>query len=179
MTSRGDYFELFGLTPGFAVDGETLALRYRELQRAVHPDRYAGASDRERRLSMQQTALINEAYRTLRDPLARARYLLELQGIPFDENGAMDPAFLMEQMELREALQSVRDSDDPFAALTGVRERAEARERELAGDLAARFVEESPETLEQVPDLIRKLQFIRKLVDEADEMEEALVHSAG
>ncbi|HKJ76321.1 MAG TPA: Fe-S protein assembly co-chaperone HscB, partial [Gammaproteobacteria bacterium] len=69
-----NYFELFGLPEGFEVDSETLSLRYRDLQRALHPDRFAGASDRERRLSVQQTARVNEAYRTLKDPLARARY---------------------------------------------------------------------------------------------------------
>jgi molecular chaperone HscA len=99
-----NHFELFGLKAGFEVDGETLALRYRDLQKETHPDRFANASEQERRLSVQLAAQINEAFRVLKSPLARARYLLELKGVVIDDTDTrMDPAFLMEQMELREA----------------------------------------------------------------------------
>ena len=67
-----NYFELFGLPVGYIVDAKALAERYRELQRIVHPDRFANASDQERRLSVQGAALINEAYETLKDPIARS-----------------------------------------------------------------------------------------------------------
>jgi len=85
MDSGRNHFELFGLPVAFEVDMTRLAETYRELQRALHPDRFANASDRERRLSVQQAARVNEAYQILRSPLRRARYLLELRGVEFDE----------------------------------------------------------------------------------------------
>jgi len=172
-----NYFQLFGLPVSFEVDAEALALRYRDLQKAVHPDRYAGASERERLLSVQQASHINEAFRTLKEPLARARYLLELSGITLsDSDTSMDPMFLMEQMELRESLEAVREAADPFAALDKVRRSAEATERELIAELEALFQQGAAEALTQVPERLRKLQFMNKLLNEVDEREEDLVH---
>ena len=113
------HFELFGLPRSFDVDLELLDRNYRELQRKIHPDRFVNASDQERRISMQQATQINEGYRVLKDPLMRGRYLLELDGRDFDDerNTTSDTAFLMEQMELREALADVRGSEDAFQAL--------------------------------------------------------------
>jgi len=174
-----NHFELFDLPVAFDVDGETLSLRYRDLQRAVHPDRYANASDRERRLAVQQAANINEGYRVLRDPLARARYLLELKGVALDDTDtAMDPAFLMEQMELREALGEVRGAQDPFAALNAVRDDIERHERELMQALAALFARDDAGSLEQAREQVRKLQFMNRLLDEVERLEEDLVHSS-
>ena len=73
-----DYFELFGLPVAFDIDSNDLAVRYRQLQRQFHPDRFASAPAAERRLSVQMTAQINAAFQTLKDPVARARYLLGL-----------------------------------------------------------------------------------------------------
>ena len=170
-----DYFQLFGLPPSFDVDRQALADTYRELQRAVHPDKFANASDRERRLSVQQAAQINEAHRVLKDPIARARYLLELNGIEFDEHDtAMDPMFLMEQMELRETLSELREAADPMAKLDSVRAEGESREKTLLKELSELFARE-PADLSAGPELIRKLQFMKKLLDEATEIEEELL----
>ena len=79
-----NFFELFGLPVGFLVDGQELAVRYRELQKVVHPDRYAAAGEQSQRLSLQGATLVNEAYETLKDPLKRARYLLTLKGVEID-----------------------------------------------------------------------------------------------
>ena len=79
------HFERFGLPQSFDVDRELLDTRYRESQRAVHPDRFVNATDQERRLSMQRATDINEGYQTLKDPLKRGRYLLELDDRRFDE----------------------------------------------------------------------------------------------
>ena len=83
----------------------------------MHPDRFASAGDAERRASMQWTTRVNEAYRTLRSPVQRARYLLELEGVDvaFETNTAMPPDFLMRQMELREALEAAGDARDADA----------------------------------------------------------------
>ena len=121
-------FELFGLPQSFDVDLELLDTRYRGLQQAAHPDRFANASDQERRISMQHATQINEGYRTLKDPLLRGRYLLELDGHRFDDehHTTRDAVFLMEQMELREALANVRGADDAFGVLGDIMERITA-----------------------------------------------------
>src|SRR5438045_8827405 len=103
-----NHFELFGLQPAFSVDEAALERSYHEIQSRVHPDRFAHAGDAERRASLQWTTRVNEAYRTLRNPVARATHLLALNGVDvaFEANTAMPADFLTEQMELREALEA-------------------------------------------------------------------------
>lgn len=174
-----NHFELFDLPISFEVEQETLALRYRELQRAVHPDRFANATEQEKRLSVQQAAQINEAYQVLKSPLSRARYLLEISGLPLDDTDTqMDPSFLMEQMELREALAEVRGADDPFEALNKARNNIESREREFIESLQQAFGDGSKEALEHARDLVRKMQFMQRLLGEVDDLEETLVHES-
>jgi len=171
-----NHFELFGLEPGFELDLDSIAARYRDLQRAVHPDKFANASDQERLLSVQQAAQINEAYQTLKSPLARARYLLELQGVALDDTDtAMDPMFLMEQMEMRESLAGVRGKSDPFAALMALRDTIEGKETALIASLSEAFASGEQAALEGARDTVRKLQFMEKLLSELEELEEELV----
>ena len=94
------YFELFGLPLGFRVDGVRLAEGCRALQGAFHPDRYVHATDQERRLSLQAATRINEAYQTLRDPVRRARYLLDLLEAGMVEGAIPNAAsdFLLEHL---------------------------------------------------------------------------------
>src|SRR5688500_9730774 len=110
-----NHFELFGLAPAFALESEALERSYRKIQSQVHPDRFAHAGDAERRASLQWTTRVNEAFQTLKNPVTRARHLLELQGVDvaFETNTAMPPEFLMQQMELRESLESAVDAKDP------------------------------------------------------------------
>ncbi len=112
-----DHFELFGSPRRFAVDAAALEQRYRELQRTVHPDRFATAPEAERRVSMQLATRVNEAYQTLRSPLKRAAYLLGLRGADpqFETNTSMPLEFLAEQMEWRERIES--GTGDPRALL--------------------------------------------------------------
>ena len=81
MSLTQNFFELFDIPVAFQIDSGLVAERYRKLQQALHPDRFANASDSERRLSVQRTAQVNEAFQTLKSPLLRARYLLQLKGI--------------------------------------------------------------------------------------------------
>ncbi|MDR5854759.1 Fe-S protein assembly co-chaperone HscB [Caballeronia sp. LZ062] len=106
-TLTDSHFDLFGLPPTFAVDLDRLDDAYRTVQAQVHPDRFAAAGDAQRRLAMQWATRANEAYQTLRDPLKRARYMLSLRGIDVgaENNTAMEPAFLMQQMEWRENIE--------------------------------------------------------------------------
>ena len=103
---------MFGLKPAYALDLDYLDRAYRDIQAEVHPDRFAHAGDAERRASMQMTTQVNEAYRTLKSPVQRAKYLLEMNGVDvgFDTETAMPKDFLIEQLELREKLEEARDA---------------------------------------------------------------------
>jgi molecular chaperone HscB len=109
-----NHFQLFELPERFALDGPALEQAYRRAQTVIHPDRYAHAGETEKRLALQLSAQVNEAYRTLRDPVERARYLLSLRGLEaFDESDtAMPQHFLFAQMERREALEEAREAGD-------------------------------------------------------------------
>src|SRR5258705_13039201 len=114
MNLDENHFQIFGVPARLEMDLEALETRYRELQREVHPDRFASASQAEQRVSMQLATRVNEAYHTLKSPLTRAGYLLQLQGVDpeFETNTAMPAEFLAGQMEKRELLeQAVTVSD--------------------------------------------------------------------
>ena len=167
------HFDRFGLPQAFDVDLELLDRNYRELQRSVHPDRFVNASDQQRRLSMQQATLINEGYQALKDPLKRGRYLLQLDGREFDDerNTTSDTAFLMEQMELREALADVRGSEDSFQALGQIMDRIAADIDRLVGELQEQFSKADADSLDGAADSLTKMQFFRRLQEEAGEIE--------
>ncbi|ALK98155.1 Fe-S protein assembly co-chaperone HscB [Massilia sp. WG5] len=112
-----NHFELFQLPARFDVDMDALDSAYREIQGRVHPDRFVNASDAEKRVAMQWATRANEAYQTLRNPMLRARYLCELNGVDLqtESNTAMPMDFLMQQMELREALGDARAAKDAEA----------------------------------------------------------------
>ena len=175
------YFELFGLPTSFDLDQEALSERYRELQRVVHPDRYANASEQERRLAVQGSSHINEAYQVLREPLARARYLLSLHGVQVEagKETTSDSVFLMEQMELREALAEARGSDDPFAVVAAVMGRLREQRQELILALSGQFADPNPEHLDATRENVRKMQFLEKLRVDAESLEAELDDEMG
>ena len=113
-TERANYFELFGLQPNFNLDIPTLEANYIKLQQHIHPDNFAAADDLQRNLAAAQTARINQGYATLMDPIKRARYLLLLwAGVDaLGEQTINNNAFLMEQMEWREALEGVHTKQE-------------------------------------------------------------------
>lgn len=102
---------------GFEVNPQDLESRWKTRAAAVHPDRFANASDAEKRVAMQWSAQVNEAYRVLKDPLKRAQYLCELAGFPTENqsNVPLDPMFLMQQMQWRETLEAFSDQGSPGA----------------------------------------------------------------
>jgi molecular chaperone HscB len=112
MKIDDDDFTLFGLVPRFALDLGELDSRWRALQAEVHPDRFVSEGTASQRLAMQWAMRVNQAYRRLKDPLQRGAYLCELRGTPIDaeNNTAMPTAFLMQQMEWREALEDAADA---------------------------------------------------------------------
>lgn len=159
-----NHFELFGLAPAFALEIESLERSYREIQSQIHPDRYAQAGDAERRASMQWTTRVNEAYRTLKSPVQRARYLLELNGVDveFETNTQMPTDFLMQQLELREALDAAKQPD----ALD--RLQAQVRgEKALLEQGIAQLVDAQKDYAVAAGE-VRKLMFLDKLDAEID-----------
>ncbi len=168
-----NHFELFGLPEVFSVDLAQLAERYRSLQKTLHPDRFAAAGDRERRLSLQASTRVNEAYQTLRDPLSRAKYLLSLYTgeVGGKNETTRDTAFLMEQMDLREALSAAKDATDPHGAVGAVLDRLDELSRTLTGALGDCLDELTAERLAQARELVVKLQFVEKCRVEAEQLE--------
>jgi molecular chaperone HscB len=116
--SSGDYFSVFGLTPRLNIDLLALEREFHRLSRSLHPDRFARASENEKEWSLADTALLNDAYRTLKDPLRRTEYLLKLQGAEMDASAADDkdrknpsrvPADLLEEVfDLNMQLEEMR-----------------------------------------------------------------------
>lgn len=169
-----NHFAVFGLQPVYALDQGALDVRYRGLQRLLHPDRHAGGSDQERRLSVQRAAQVNEAYRVLKDDLARARYLLELAGTPMDDQRTLqqDSAFLMQQMALREAVAEAREAADPGPVLDALGDQLRDGQRALQAQLAEAFA--AAADVDSITGLIQRLQFYRKLGSELSELEAEL-----
>jgi molecular chaperone HscB len=167
-----NHFELFGLPARFAVDGAALERAYRDLQRSVHPDRYAAADDAQKRLALQASARANEAYRTLRDPLARAEYLLSLRGsgATGETDTRLPVDFLTHQLERREAAEEATRTHDA-GALAGlvdeVRREADARASEVAPLLDACDPAASAR--------VREWRFLVKLADDLDALRAATV----
>jgi molecular chaperone HscB len=184
-----NHFEMFNLPEQFALDSADLQQRYRQLQQTLHPDRFANASERDRLLAVQRSAQLNDAYTTLRSPLARAEYLLQLQGIDLahEQTTVRDPDFLMAQMAWRERLEEL----DPVKgqalsvkgqALSGAAEKClpliDAAMRELEGETQLLFTQLeqalSAAHYEQAAVLIRKLKFMAKLRTELEGLEDQL-----
>ncbi|MCG8025051.1 MAG: Fe-S protein assembly co-chaperone HscB [Candidatus Thiodiazotropha endolucinida] len=157
----------------YIVDGNSLSERYRELQRVIHPDRFANATEQERRLSVQSAALINEAFETLKDPIARGSYLLLLHGIEMDtlNESTQDMAFLMQQMELREELEEIRGQADPYQAIMDLRGRINKQINSLVAQLAVYFETPTEEQLQAAREILRKMRFLQKLHTEAESVE--------
>jgi molecular chaperone HscB len=162
-----NHFDLFGLVPAFSIEGEALERSYREIQSKVHPDRFAHAGDAERRASLQWTTRVNEAYRTLKDPVQRARHLLELHGVDaaFETNTAMPPDFLMQQMELRESLEDAVEKKDS-SRLDSLRKNL-GKERQSLEKAIAEAID-AKKDYAAAAGLVRKLQFLDKLDNEID-----------
>ena len=161
MQLEDDDFSLFGLPRAYALDRAELDARWRALQAQVHPDRFAAEGAAAQRVAMQWAMRVNEAYRRLRDPLARGAYLCALHGVAVQGEGsaAMPPGFLVQQMEWRERLDEAQGEAalralDAEAAAT---ERAafEALGRQLDGGTARAAAEQAAVT-------VRTLMFVRR-----------------
>jgi molecular chaperone HscB len=170
--NQADYFELFDLARGFDIDAGDLDARWKARAAAVHPDRFGGVSEAQKRVAMQWSAQINEAYRVLRDPLRRAQYLCELAGHPVanQPNVGMDLAFLGQQMQWREELEDVRASAD-LDSLAVLKTAIEV-DRQTRQTLTANLIAQGqwPDVLES----LREWMFVEKFMQEIKSTERAL-----
>ncbi|XTZ39432.1 co-chaperone HscB [Salmonella enterica] len=168
-----DYFTLFGLPAQYQLDTQALAIRFQDLQRQFHPDRFASHSQAEQLAAVQQSATINQAWQTLRNPLTRAEYLLSLHGFDLasEQHTVRDTAFLMEQLELREELDDIERAEDAS--------RLEAFQKRVKGMYDARhqqMVEQlANQTWDAAADTVRKLRFLDKLRSTTEQLEEKLL----
>ncbi|MEP7300861.1 MAG: Fe-S protein assembly co-chaperone HscB [Caldimonas sp.] len=163
-----DDFALFDLPRRFALDATELAARRRIVQAEVHPDRFAAGGAAAQRAAMQWAVRVNEAFERLKDPLKRAAYLCELAGVPIraEDNTAMPPEFLMQQMAWREGLD---DAVTPAAV--------EAIARDIDGHRQAAYAELT-RALDDAADhegaarQVRALMFVERFAaDVADRLE--------
>lgn len=168
-----NYFELFSLPVEFDLDTGELGERYRALQAETHPDRFASSEAQAQRLSVQGATHVNEAYETLKDPLQRGFYMLQLEGVGdgTHEYTTSDGAFLMQQLEYREALENVTEKDDPFEALDQLRQQIETEEQEHFDLFRRAWSERDYST---AYDALTKVMFIRRLLQQIDETEARL-----
>ncbi|NMH64382.1 co-chaperone HscB [Shewanella salipaludis] len=171
-----NYFELFRFTPAFTIDTALLAERYRELQRAVHPDKFANDTEQQKLLSVQRTAQINDGFQTLKDPIRRAEHMLALRGIDLshETTTVKDTQFLMQQMEWREALEDISHSQVPEPMIDGLYQSFAAYQAELTQLLAALLDSELQADWLLAADQVRKLKFMAKLHNELTRAEDAL-----
>lgn len=171
-----NYFDLFGLPINYLIDTAALTERYRELQKIVHPDRFASGTDQEKRIALQQATMVNEAFEVLRSPLKRAIYLLEMKGVEVNQETATtrDGAFLMQQMELRESLAAVRNAEDPEAKIDALLREIGSMLREQIAQLAVQFEAGTSDQLNAARESVSKMQFLNKLHTEAEAIEAEL-----
>ncbi len=156
-----NFFELFDLPVSYDVDLTKIQQWYMQLQKQVHPDKFANASDREKSLSMQQTSWLNEAKTTLESPVLRATYLLKLKGldINLENETTMDAVFLMQQLEMRERLENVKNEADPLTVLDAMAKDVKVTTQELMDGFSQSYDDEQ---LDDAREWIRKLQFLQK-----------------
>lgn len=180
---KQNYFEIFQFEVDFQVDPDALSERYRELQLSVHPDKFANATEHVKRLSMQWATQINSAYNTLKVPLSRAIYLLELNGIKIASNPILDPVFLLEQIELREELEDIESKGEAaLALLDDYKQRIGQTMSALLTRFGAQFrgsdaaQSEGAERKESPAEhTVYEMQFVNKLLIAADHLEEKLL----
>ena len=164
-----NHFEFFNLPVAYNVDLTDLQQRYRKLQQALHPDRHATGSERDKLLAVQRTAQLNDAYQTLCSPLLRAEHLLALRGVDMqhEQKTLQDPEFLMAQMEWRERVEELDAGD--FSGIDVAYKDLAEQTAELQTELERLLVAEENE---EAADTIRKLKFMHKLRRELEALED-------
>lgn len=165
-----DAFTTLGLPAVYALDREALERRYRDLQRALHPDRFTSAPATERRMALNRAVEVNEAYRVLRDDLKRAEALVKLRSDGQVSSEAADPELLMTVMELREALSEAKAARD-IAAVRKLATRVERDEQEIKLRFSA-ALDDASTTINALSALLSELKYYRRFLDEVAVIED-------
>ena len=154
------FYEALGLTPSLAVDPDDLKKRFYERSREWHPDRFSRATPAEQQKALDMTALLNDAFRTLRDPVKRAEYFLQENGVELSKE--VPPELLEEVFELNMALEELRGGDvSARPQLEAARDKFAAMRAEIDSGLSA-----VGRTSWSAPDLpVRQLEAIRSLLN--------------
>jgi molecular chaperone HscB len=191
--SGADYFQVFGLDRKLGLDTEALEREFHRLSRRLHPDRFARATPEEQQWSLANTALLNDAYRTLRDPLQRTEYLLQLEGLKIGEEHAgkgksadrQPPADLLEEVfDLNMQLEEMRmnqkmGENDPAlqSDLTAARTRFDALLNAVDADLATKGAEWDAgdaairdKAAKEMAALLDRRRYLRNLVRDVNEV---------
>ena len=184
LAAGADLFAVLGLKRRLVVDPDDLERRYHEASRVVHPDRHQTAGERDRTFSLAASAAVNRAYRTLRDPIARGRYWLDLHGTPLGErNNEVPPALAELVFETQEQLADLRGASDPVAARRGLETTLsdlDARLRALVAELEARYAAwdaaggETPDALAELKRRLSEIAYLNTLRDDVDETVDSL-----
>lgn len=167
-------FALFDLPVSFQLDQDLLATRYLALQKSLHPDNFSAASAQEQRLAIQKSAEINDALRTLKDPISRADSIIaihtgEVENV--EEKSSKDISFLMQQMEWRETLENIENRKDTDELTAFTKEINQIRHAILS-ELSTALGEQRWDIARAMTD---KLRFIKKLQTEIERVEETLL----
>lgn len=169
-----DFFEIMGLPRSLSIDVGTLQRRYYELHRLLHPDRFQTASPEERQASLRNTALVNQAYRTLKDPEDRGLYWLTLHGEALGKNNRIVPPEIAELVfETQELLQEFRDDPSKRPQLEAVYQEIQNRTNRLRDELESLYRDASssrvtPERLEKLKRLLSSLSYLSTLLRDMD-----------
>jgi molecular chaperone HscB len=168
-----NYFEIFNIPVSFDVDTAQLSEVYRELQKEVHPDKFVNAGEQQSRLAVQVASLVNQAFDTLKLPVSRANYLLKLAGLDIDheQDTTMDPMFLMEQMELREEIESVRSKSDPLDEIDRLMKQVKNTLADVMQSYSSAYQKEN---YSEAHEWSRKMQFLNKNTQELDDIAVAI-----
>ncbi len=163
-----NYFELFSLDVDFAIDLASLEQAYQSQIAKFHPDNFATKDDKEKSIALQNTSLINTAYDTLKSPLLRAAYLLELKNInAFDEKDTqMDMDFLMGQIALREKLESIESKKDDL----GLDDFIESTDNKIKNNVEQIQQLFKTDEFIEIKNLVRELKFYMQLNTQANQL---------
>jgi molecular chaperone HscB len=172
LQASQDYFQFFDLRRRLDIDLADLEKRYYQLSRKLHPDLFARKPQQERLDAEEATATLNDAYRTLKDPVRRAEYVLKLNGLDIAHERA--PQDLLEEVfELNMALEELRSGDDSARPqLAEAARKFVAMREEIDRDLQDEFIryDDSSESLGRIRAILNRRNYIRNLISEVDKV---------
>jgi len=170
-----NYYDLFDIAPSFNIDLTRLRSKFQQLQGKLHPDRHVNSTHREKREALQAASFVNEAYQVLSDEHRRARYLLQLRGVEFnqEQDTTDDMEFLLTQMHLREKIEGLDGSSEPIVTIEELVVEADKSKRDLIAEFERHY---NDNHYEQAKQTVLKLQFFtrlqQQLATKQDQLEE-------